>query len=300
VAQGGLSVPVNAPPTSGLQRIDERSAIADGYLDSRSIALLNLDALDSVSVAKAPSMENITERERSRDAEIDLGRFIDGLADGGSAAASSLASQFDAQSDGMTSISSVVSDRRILPENYAQSSVASVVTSVASVQDSRALADDQQSATSFFGGDAGPVFEASQMGLDLDGGALGSVAQPIATVLGLQSLESTFGPGLESVESRFGPFPDLGLMSLNEAVEQGPPEGVAVDALASTSSMVPSPSQREAPGADRPGLVPVAEEADVEFSSQPQPEEVQAAEDDQQQERSPSVSNLRSMFGKPN
>jgi hypothetical protein len=138
------------------------------------------------------------------------------------------------------------------------------------------------------------------MGLDLDGGALGSVAQPIATVLGLQSLESTFGPGLESVESRFGPFPDLGLMSLNEAVEQGPPEGVAVDALASTSSMLPSPSQREAPGADRPGLVSVAEEADVEFSSQPQPEEVQAAEDDQQQERSPSVSNLRSMFDKPN
>jgi cysteine-rich repeat protein len=300
VAQGGdASVPVNALPTSGLQSIDERSAIADGYLDSRSIALLNLDALDSVSVAKAPSMENISERERARDAEIDLGRFTDGLADGGSVAASSLASQFDAQSDGMTSMSSVASDRRMLPENYAQSSVASVVTSVVSVQDSRALPDDQQSATSFFGGDAGPVFEASQMGLDLDGGALASVAQPIAPVLGLQSLESTFGPGLESVESRFGPLPDLGLMSLSEAVELEPPEGVAVDALASTSSMVPSPSQREAPGSDRPGLVSVAEEADVEFSSQPQPE-VQAAEDDQQQERSPSVSNLRSMFDKPN
>jgi cysteine-rich repeat protein len=302
VAQGGLSVPVNAPPTSGLQRIDERSAIADGYLDSRSIALLNLDALDSVSVAKAPSMENISERELARDAEIDLGRFIDGLGDGGSVAASSLASQFDAQSvsDGMTSMSSVASDRRMLPENYAQSSVASVVTSVVSGRDSRALPEDQQSATSFFGGD-GPVFEASQMGLDLDGGALASVAQPvaqIAPVLGLQSMESTFGPGLESVESRFGPLPDLGLMSLSEEVEQGPPKGVAVDALASTSSMMPSPSQREAPGADHPGLVSVAEDADVEFPSQP--DHVQVAEDDQQQERSPSVSNLRSMFDKPN
>lgn len=218
----------------------------------------------------------------------------------GSAAASSLASQFDAQSDGMTSMSSVASDRRLLPDNKAQSSVTSVVTSVTSVQDSKALADDQQSATSSFGGDAGPVFEASQMGLDLDGGALASVvAQPTAPVLGLQSLESTFGPGLESVESRFGPLPDLGLMSLSEAVEQGPPEGVAVDALASSSSMVPSPSQREAPGADRPGLVSVAEDADVEFSSQPEPEEVQVAQDDQQQEQSPSVSNLRSMFDKP-
>ena len=299
------SVPMNAPPATGLQSIDERSAIADGDLDSRSQALLNLDALDSVSVAKAPSMTG-SERERARDAESDLGRFIDGL-DGGSVAASSGVSQLDAQIDAMTSVSSGASDRQALPDNYAQSSVASVVTSAPSALsglDSRVMPEDQESsAASVFGGDAGPVFEASQMGLDLDGGASDAQPMNMPPVAGLESVESTFGPGfagLDSVESRFGPLPDPGLLSLSGAVELGAPDGVTVDALASTSSMVAgaSPSQPRN-DADRVGLVSVAE--DVELSTQPGQEQAAsvAEADPQPEERSPGVSQLRSMFDKP-
>ena len=229
---GGTDAWAPAPvyvPTTGLQSIDERRAIADAPVDA-AILGVDLDALDSSqapesgnmqSMQQAPSLRSApsmtgSERERHDFAEKTFDQFMLNY-DNQSMASGSAAYDEKASvvSEGSMD-SGTVSQPRLLPDNFSQSSAPTMFSD-------------------------GPTREAGELGLNLDAGdEMGT------TYEALQSRETTFG-AMDDV-------PDLQSDDMLQSAG-----GVNLDALRSTSSMrstssIPTPAVRE--------LDPVSEEGE--------------------------------------